>query len=84
MRLWVQSLALLSGFRIRRCRELWCGLQTRLRSLVAVALAALFGSCFSGIVVQSSVRLAGTSGASAEVSRVPASAPTAQLTVLDP
>ena len=24
MRLWVQSLALLSGLTIRRCRELWC------------------------------------------------------------
>jgi len=28
MRLQVQSLALLSGLRIRRCRELWCRLQT--------------------------------------------------------
>ena len=33
------SLALLSGLRIRRCRELWCQLQTQLRSHVAVALA---------------------------------------------
>ena len=30
--------ALLSRLRIRRCRELWCRLQTRLRSRVAVAL----------------------------------------------
>ena len=29
--------ALLSGFRIWHCRELWCRLQTRLRSGVAVA-----------------------------------------------
>ena len=27
-RLWVQSLALLSGLRIQRCYELWCRLQT--------------------------------------------------------
>ena len=39
MRFWVQSLALLSGLRIRHCHELWCGLQTWLRSGVAVALA---------------------------------------------
>ena len=39
MRLQVQSLALLSGLRIWHCHELWCGLQTRLGSLVAVALA---------------------------------------------
>ena len=31
--------ALLSGLRIQRCRELWCGLQTQLGSRVAVALA---------------------------------------------
>ena len=41
MRLHVRSLALLSGLRIRHCCELWCGLQTRLRSHVAVALAWL-------------------------------------------
>ena len=34
----VRSLPLLSGLTIRRCRELWCRLQTRLRSLVAMAL----------------------------------------------
>jgi len=39
MRLRAQFLALLSGLRILRCsRELWCRLQTRLGSLVAVAL----------------------------------------------
>ena len=39
MRLRVRSLPLLSGLRLRRCRELWCRLQTRLGSRVAVALA---------------------------------------------
>ena len=39
MRLRVGSLALLSGLRIRRCCALWCRLQMRLRSQVAVALA---------------------------------------------
>uniref|UniRef100_A0A480HJX6 Uncharacterized protein n=1 Tax=Sus scrofa TaxID=9823 RepID=A0A480HJX6_PIG len=39
MRLRVRSLPLLSGLTIRRCRELWCRLQTRLGSRVAVALA---------------------------------------------
>ena len=34
----VPSLASLCGLRIRRCRELWCRRQTRLRSHVAVAL----------------------------------------------
>ena len=34
----VQSLASLSGLRIWYCRELWCRLQTRIRSGVAVAL----------------------------------------------
>ena len=37
MRKWVRSLALLSGLRIRRCCELWCRLQMRLRPYVAVA-----------------------------------------------
>ena len=32
------SLALLSGLRIQRCCELWCRLQMRLRSGVAVAV----------------------------------------------
>ena len=38
----VQSLPLLSGLTIRRCRELWCRLQMRLGSRVAVALALLW------------------------------------------
>ena len=39
MRLQVQSLALFSGLRIRRCHELWCRSQTQLGShrLAAVA-----------------------------------------------
>ena len=43
MRLWVRSLALLCGLRIRRCRELWCRLQTWLGSCIAVALAKAGG-----------------------------------------
>ena len=39
MRLRVQSLASLSGLRIRGCRELWCRLQTQLGSRVAMAVA---------------------------------------------
>ena len=35
----VRFLALLSGLRIQRCRELWCRLQMRLRSHIAVSLA---------------------------------------------
>ena len=38
MRLWVGSLASLSGLRIQCCRELWHGSQMRLGSGVAVAL----------------------------------------------
>ena len=38
MRLWVESLASLSGLRIWRCHELWCRWQTWLRSGVAVAV----------------------------------------------
>ena len=39
MRLWVPSLALLNGLRIRRCCELWYRLQTRLGCrLAATAL----------------------------------------------
>ena len=37
MRMWVQSLASLSGLGIQRCRELWCRLQMRLRSCAAAA-----------------------------------------------
>ena len=33
------ALALLSGLRIQRCPELWCKLQTPLRSHVAVAVS---------------------------------------------
>ena len=40
MRFRVQSLASLSGLRIRCCHELWCRLQTRLGSDVVVAAAA--------------------------------------------
>ena len=43
MRLKVQSLASLSGLKIRHCCELWCRLQTRLGSRVAVALAQACG-----------------------------------------
>ena len=39
MRFRVQSLALLSRLRIRHCHELWCRLQMRLGSGVAVAVA---------------------------------------------
>ena len=35
----VQSLASLSGLRIRRCHKLWCSLQMQLGSGIAVALA---------------------------------------------
>ena len=38
MRTQVQSLALLRGFRIQRCRELWCRSQTRLGSCVTGAV----------------------------------------------
>ena len=38
MRIWVRSLASLGGLRIRRCRELWCRSQTRLRSRIALAV----------------------------------------------
>ena len=38
-RMRIQSLALLSGFRIRCCHELWYRSQIRLRSDVAVAVA---------------------------------------------
>ena len=41
MRLWVRSLALLSGLRIRHCCELWCGWQTRLGSGMAVAVVCV-------------------------------------------
>ena len=43
MRLQVRSLPLLGGLTIRRCRELWRRLQTRLGSRIAVALAEAGG-----------------------------------------
>ena len=48
MRWQVRFLTLLSGLRIRRCRELWYGLQTWLGSRVAVALAKA-SSCSSDL-----------------------------------
>ena len=44
----VQSLASLSGFRIRRCRDLWCRSQIRLGSRIAVAVASSCGSDSTG------------------------------------
>ena len=38
VRLQVRFLALITGLRIQRCRELWCRLKMRLRSSVAVAV----------------------------------------------
>ena len=46
MRMWVGSLASLTGLRIRCCRELWCRSQMQLRSCIAVAVAQA-GSCSS-------------------------------------
>jgi len=37
-RMQVQSLASLSGLQIWPCRELWCRLQKRLRSVIAVTV----------------------------------------------
>ena len=48
MRMQVQSLASLSGLRIRRCRELWYRSQTQLGSLVAVAAATIWMSICLG------------------------------------
>ena len=45
-RMWVQSLALLSGSGIWHCHELWCRLQTQLRTHIAVAMVWA-GSCSS-------------------------------------
>ena len=44
MRMQVRSLGSLSGLRIRRCCELWCRLQTRLRSDMAVAVSGNYSS----------------------------------------
>ena len=38
MRLWVRSLASISGLRIQCCRELWCRSQMQLGSGMAVAV----------------------------------------------
>ena len=46
MRTRILSLAPLSGLRIGCCHELWCRLQMRLRSRVAMAVAVV-GSCSS-------------------------------------
>ena len=43
MKLQVQSLALLSGLKIWRCCELWCGLQMRLGSCIAVVVVLAGG-----------------------------------------
>ena len=42
MKLWVRSLALLSGLKTRHCHELWCRSQVRLGSRVAVAVAGSY------------------------------------------
>ena len=46
MRFRVQPLASLSGLRIQCCRELWCRLQTRSSSCIAVAVVYV-GGCTS-------------------------------------
>ena len=43
MRLWVRSLASLSGLRIRRGGELWCRSRKRLGSCIAVAVVQAGG-----------------------------------------
>jgi len=48
MRIWVQSLALLSGLRIRCCCELWCRLQIWLGSYIAMAMVQA-GNCSSDL-----------------------------------
>ena len=49
MRFQVPSLASISELRIQHCHELWCRLQTQLRSHVAVAVAYA-GSCSSASI----------------------------------
>ena len=39
MRLWIQSLASISGLRSQCCHEMWCRSQAWIGSLVAVAVA---------------------------------------------
>ena len=43
LKMWVQSLALLSGLGIRRCRVLWCRSQIQHRSCVAVVVMQAIG-----------------------------------------
>ena len=43
IRMWVRSLASLTGWVIGRCRELWCRLQMRLGSCIAVTVAQVGG-----------------------------------------
>ena len=52
MRTKVRSLALLSGLRNQHCHKLWCRLQTRLGSGVAVAVAVASGYSFIKPVAQ--------------------------------
>ena len=47
MRTHVRSLALLSGFRIQHCPELWCRSQTWLRSGVPVAVVVAVTGSYS-------------------------------------
>ena len=47
MRVQVRSLASLRGLRIQHCRELWCRLQTRRASDVAVAVAVVKAGGYS-------------------------------------
>ena len=49
MRLWVRSLALLSGLKIQHCRELWYRPQTRLGSHIVVTVAEA-SSCSSNLI----------------------------------
>ena len=46
--MWVRSLALISGLRIWRCRELWCRSQRELRSHIAVAVVKAKASALIG------------------------------------
>ena len=46
MKMWVQSLASLSGLGIQCCHELWCRLQTQLEPRIAVAVSQT-GCCSS-------------------------------------
>uniref|UniRef100_A0A4X1TUK0 Actin-related protein 2/3 complex subunit 5 n=1 Tax=Sus scrofa TaxID=9823 RepID=A0A4X1TUK0_PIG len=52
MRLWVQSLASLSGLRTRHCRELWC----RLAAIAPIRPPAWEPPCGSGAALKSKKR----------------------------